>query len=344
MKLSPRDAAAFFRKPDPDRPALMIYGQDAMRVALRRAEVIRALIGPAGEDEMRLTRLAASDLRGDAAALIDAMKAMGFFPGPRAVLVEDATDAALPALQAALDDWRPGDANIVVTAGALKKDSKLRKLFEGHRTAVVAALYDAPPDRAEVERMLADAGLRDAGRDALDALMALAAGLGPGDMAQLVTKIGLYKLDDPAPLTPEDVAACAPLSVEAALDDLIDVVADCREDRIDPVLSRLRAQGQTAVGISLAAGRHFALLYRLAGDPGGPDAAAGRVRPPLFGPRRDRVLRQARSWGAARLEEALTLIVDTDLALRSAGQTAPQMALVERMLVRLAHLGQRRQA
>ena len=342
MKLSPRDAAAFFRKPDTDRPGLLIYGQDPMRVALRRAEVVKALVGPQGEDEMRLTRLAASDLRGDAATLIDAIKAMGFFPGPRAVLVEDANEAALPALQAALDDWRQGDANLVVTAGALKKESKLRKLFEGHKTALVAAIYDDPPGRAEVERMLAEAGLRDVSRDAMDALMPLAGGLGPGDLAQLVTKIGLYKLGEPAPLSPEDVAACAPLSVEGALDDLIDVVADCHEARIDPVLARLRAQGQSAVGISLAAGRHFGLLYRLAGDPGGAAAAAGRVRPPLFGPRRDRVIRQAQTWGAPRLEEALALIVDTDLALRSARQTAPQMALVERMLLRLAHLGQRR--
>lgn len=342
MKLSPRDAAAYFRKPDPDRPGVLIFGQDPMRVALRRAEVVKALTGPAAEEEMRLTRLTGADLRGDAAALIDAVKAIGFFPGPRAVVVEDATETTLPALQAALDDWRPGDATLVVTAGALRKESKLRKLFEGHRTALAAAIYDDPPARADVERMLGDAGLPPPPRDAVEALMALAQGMGPGDLTQLVAKIGLYKLGDPAPLTPADIAACAPLSVEAAVDDLIDVVADCREDRIDPVLSRLRAQGQTAVGICIAAGRHFNLLYRLAGDPGGPEAGAGRVRPPLFGPRRDRLVRQARSWGAMRLEEALTLIVDTDLALRSAAQTAPQMALVERMLLRLSRLGQRR--
>jgi len=46
--------------------------------------------------------------------------------------------------------------------------------------------------------------------------------------------------------------------------------------------------------------------------------------------------RQAQAWGAARLEAAVTLLTDTDLALRSAGRTAPAMALVERALIRLA--------
>ena len=48
MKLTGRDAAAYFRKPDPEKAGLLIYGADAMRVALRRQEVIAALIGPAG--------------------------------------------------------------------------------------------------------------------------------------------------------------------------------------------------------------------------------------------------------------------------------------------------------
>ena len=171
MKLSPRDAAAFFRKPDPDRPGLLIYGQDPMRVALRRAEVVKALTGPAADEEMRLTRLSGAELRGDAAALIDAIKAIGFFPGPRAVVVEDATETTLPALQAALDDWRPGDATLVVTAGGLRKESKLRKLFEGHRAALAAAIYDDPPGRADVERMLTEAGMPPPSRDAVDALL-----------------------------------------------------------------------------------------------------------------------------------------------------------------------------
>jgi DNA polymerase-3 subunit delta len=82
MKLSPRDAPGYFARPDAARPGLLIYGADGMRVALRRQQVIKALIGPQGEEEMRLTRMTAADLRKDPAMLLDAVKAQGFFPGP----------------------------------------------------------------------------------------------------------------------------------------------------------------------------------------------------------------------------------------------------------------------
>lgn len=107
MKLNPREAEGYFAKPDADKTGLLIYGADAMRVALKRQQVLAALLGPAAEEEMRLTRMPASDLRGDPAMLLDAVKAVGFFPGPRAVFVEDATETAAPAILAALDDWQP---------------------------------------------------------------------------------------------------------------------------------------------------------------------------------------------------------------------------------------------
>ena len=75
MKLNARDAAGYFRKPDPDKAGLLIYGGDPMRIAMKRAEAIKALIGEQGEDEMRLTRMQAGDLRKDAAPLVDAIKA-----------------------------------------------------------------------------------------------------------------------------------------------------------------------------------------------------------------------------------------------------------------------------
>ena len=99
MKLSSRDAAAYFRKPDPAKAGLLIFGRDAMRVSLRRQEVVAALIGPDGVDEMRLERVAAGDLRRTPALLLDGIKARGFFPGPRVVLVEEAGDGVTAAVK-----------------------------------------------------------------------------------------------------------------------------------------------------------------------------------------------------------------------------------------------------
>lgn len=342
MNLKGRDAESYFARPDPDKTGVLIYGADAMRVALKRQQVLAALLGPSAEEEMRLTRMQGGDLRSDPAALLDAVKAVGFFPGPRAVFVEEAGEAAAAAVQAALEDWAPGDAQIIVTAGGLKKSSKLRKAFEGHRNAYAVGLYDDPPSRAEIERTLAEAGIQAVPADSMAALTNLANDLGPGDFARTVEKIALYKFGDDSQLTLDDIDACAPQSTEAALDDLLNAVADSRSGEIGPLLRRLQAQGTNAVSLCIGATRHFRTLYAAASAPGGAAAGVGRLRPPVFGKRRDQILRQAQHWGAPKLETALTVLTDTDLMLRSAGQTAPAMALVERALIRLAMLGRAR--
>ncbi|SFB13526.1 DNA polymerase III, delta subunit [Poseidonocella pacifica] len=342
MKLTTRDALRYFARPEPERAGLLIYGGDAMRVALRRQEVIAALIGPKGEEEMRLTRLQASDLRKDPAALSDAIKAQSFFPGPRVAFLEEATEQLAPKILPALQDWGPGDAQVIVTAGQLKPTSKLRKFFEGHRNAYAVGIYDDPPSREEIEASLRTAGLNDISSDAMADLVGLSRALDPGDFRQTLEKISLYKIGDEAPLSPEDIAACAPVSTEAAVDDLLHVVAEARIGELASVMSRLRAQGINPTSICIAGMRHFKTLYAAASDPGGASVGIGKVRPPVNGPRRNRMAQQASSWGAFKLQDALETLTDLDLKLRSAAQTAPAAELVERAMIRLAMLNRER--
>ena len=339
MKLSPRDANRYFDAPDPGKTGLLIYGADAMRVALKRQQVIAALIGPQGEEEMRLTRIPATDLRGDPAQVLDALKAQSFFPGPRVVFVEDAPDSTAKAITAAMQDWAEGDAQLVVTAKQLTPRSALRKLFEGHKNAYAVGIYDDPPSRDEIEAELRKAGLTP-DRDAMADLTGLAQVLDPGDFRQTLEKIALYKLNDDTPVTPEDVANCAPASTEAATDDALMAVAEGRVGDIGPLLRRLQAQGTQPVALCIGASRHFRALHAAASDPGGPAQGIGRLRPPVPYKLRDRMGRQAARWGVFKLEQALGILTETDLTLRSA-QKAPPMAIVERALIRLAMLGAR---
>ncbi len=335
MILRGAEASRYFAKPDPSRAGLLIFGADPMRVALKRAEVIAALIGPDGEGEMRLTRIAAADLRKDPAQLLDALKAQGFFPGPRVTLLEDAADALMPLVEATLKDWRPGDAQLIVTAGGLTGKSILKKLFETRPDVYCAGLYDDPPTREEIEAGLKKAGLTSIDREAMADLTTLSRAIDPGDFRQTLEKIALYKWGDSAPLTSTEVAMLAPATIEAELDDLLNAVADGRNAAIAPLLRRLEGQGVTAVGLCIGALRHFRTLHSASADPGGPASGLARARPPVFGPRRDIMLRQASGWGLRALEQALALLVETDLTLRSTSR-APTMAVMERALIRLA--------
>jgi DNA polymerase III subunit delta len=333
MILKGAEAARYCAKPDPGRAGLLIFGADAMRVALKRQEAIAALVGPEGEAEMRLTRMSGADLRKDASLLLDAIKAVGFFPGPRVVFVEEVTDGLTETVGVALANWKPGDATIIVTAGGLTGKSALKTLFEKHPSAVCIGLYDEPPGREEIEAALKAAGLVNIDREAMTDLNTLARALDPGDFRQTLEKIALYKYGDPAPLTPADVAAMAPATIEAEVDDLIDAVAEARSAAIGPLFRRLEGQGVLPVTICIGALRHFRILHQAATDPAGPGAGIQRAR--VNFKQKDAMGRQAGQWGVRTLEGAVAILLETDLTLRSASK-APGMALMERALIRIA--------
>lgn len=338
MILKGAEAVRYFSRPDPGKAGLLIFGADAMRVALKRQEAIAALIGPQGEEEMRLSRISGADLRKDAALLLDAIKEVGFFPGPRVAFVEEATDSLTETIGTALKEWRPGDAQIVVTAGGLTAKSALKTLFDKHPHAVSIGLYDDPPGREEIEAALAKAGLTRIEPAAMADLTVLARSLDPGDFRQTLEKIALYKWRDEAPLTAPEVAAMAPATIEAEVDELVNAVAEGRGNGIGPLLRRLEGQGTAPVTLCIQTLRHFRNLHAAASDPGG--AMVGIQKARVNFKAKDAMGRQAQSWGQRGLEQALSLLVETDLTLRSASR-APAMAVMERALIRLAMMARR---
>ena len=333
MILKGVEATRYFGKPDPAKAGLLIFGADPMRVALKRAEVVAALIGPEGAAEMRLTRISGAELRKDAALLMDAVKAMGFFPGPRVALVEDATDSLAPLIEAALKDWRNGDAQIIVTAGGLTGKSALKVLFEKHPAVWCAGLYDDPPSREEIEDALRKAGLRSIDPAASADLHMLARSLDPGDFRQMLEKIALYKHGDDTALRADEVAALAPATIEAEVEEVVNATADKRLGDIGPLMRRLEGQGMQPVTICIRALQHFRVLHAAASDPSGQAMMRARVNFKA----KEAMARQASNWGTSGLENALTALIDCDLTLRSTSR-APTFALMERTLMRLASM------
>jgi len=101
---------------------------------------------------------------------------------------------------------------------------------------------------------------------------------------------------------------------------------------IGPVLRRLEGQGVLPVTLCIGALRHFTTLHLMNTDPEGP--ASGFAKARGFFKRRDRMMKQASNWTVRQVEKALSLLVETDLTLRSTSR-APAMAVMERTLIRI---------
>lgn len=314
---------------------MLVTGEDGARVAEARSTLVRALVGPEAEAEMRLERITAAELRRDGTLLLDAIKAVGFFPGPRAVLVEDATDGLAPAAASALDAWAAADARLVVTGTGLAAKGALRKLFEGRRDAAAITLYDDPLTEAEVGDLLREAGLSRIEPAAREEISLLAQTLTPGDFRGLVERLSLHQIGAEGPLAAAAVIALAPQGGEAEVDDLLAAVTEGRRDRVAPLLARLAAEGVGPVAVAIQALRHMRALLAVASDPNGIQAGLSALRPPAGGARRQALSKAAESWRREKIEDALRALVELDLELRSGGRL-PDHALLERVLIRLA--------
>ncbi len=350
MKLAGARAAAFCARPAPEMigrlTGALLHGPDAGLVALRRRELVDVLTEG---DDLRLTRLEPGMALKSPVEIDAALRARGFFPGRRVVLIEGARDTLAGPLKEILAGIDPHDGSrradqdafLVVTASGLTARSALRRLFEGAGGLASLGLYPEPPGEAELAALLGEAGL--AGGLSSEAAQDLAAGadqIDRGALLQLIEKIGVFSLDRNGPLDQAALAPLLPAAADSGLDRLVAVVAEGRAEAVGPLIGRLSAAGVGAAGMLIATGRHFRQLLGLAAARDGIDAALGRLRPPAFGPRRQALAAQARRWGPGRLETANRLLFQADRTLRSAG-ARPDRALVERCLIRLAMMAAR---
>ena len=338
MKLTNRDIVSFFKSPPKGMTGVLIYGNDPMRVADKRQQLIQSLLGPNANEEMRLARISRENLKKTPEQAIDLCKAQGFFPGARALLIEDANETITETIFKAIDAWKDGDATIIVTAGSLKPSSSLRKFFDKEKKIFSVAIYANPITKFEVERIVAESGLQSVTQESLTQLATIASELQPGDFKQSVEKLALYKLNDETPVSYQDIINCTPASNEADIDEILNIVVAGNEFKVSQIIGRLRSQGTLPVTLIIAATRHFKALFSIISNPGGVSAGASALRPPVFGPRKDALAKQAQDWGAAKIKIAIKILIATDLQLRSSNQRAPQMALVERLFIRIAML------
>ena len=318
----------------PNTRAWLVHGTDDGLVSERAGQIVHAFHKVTG-DPGDVLRLDDSDLAEDPDRLSVELRTQPMFGGPNAVRVRAGARLRPDIVEPLLE---PGALTglLVVEAGNLKKDAKIRKLFEGSRDGAMAiACY--PDDHRSLERMI-DSVFQDAQISAdRDTRQYLADRLGAdrGLSRGEVEKLALYA-GTGATITSEDIDAIVGDAVEQALDRIIYATFNGRPARAIAEWDRALAAGQSPQAVLIALQRHATVLQRLHSYGGGKpiEQQIRSARPPIHFKRQGEVTAQMRMWSQTSIEVTLSKLQRaTRMARRT---TALETAGIGALIIELA--------
>jgi len=321
-----------------DCRAALVYGPDAGLVAERASALAETFAGK-DKDATEFVRLDERDLADDPARIEIELRTVSMFAKRKVVRVTANPRLDVAALKALLEDLF--DGALIIEAGALRPDSALRKLFEGHPTAVAMASYvDEGSVLDVIDAELGKAGLKIDS----DTRAYLTTRLGADQALSRaeVAKLALFSAGNER-VSAEDIDEIVGDSAEIAVENFVYEVSGGDAKEAVRQLARLDAAG-TEPSIALAAlGRHFALLHRIAAAQAAGasiDQVLRSQRPRPNFKRENALIADSRRLGAQRLLEAIPMIHDAVKWSR----LNPDLnrALAERLVLALTRRGESR--
>ena len=337
MKIEPRQAEAFLRKPDPRIRGVVIYGNDDGLIAERAVALARTVCDDL-KDPFRVIDISGEALKNDPARLADEFGAMSMLGGRRVIRVRPAGEETVAALEN-LVAAPAGDALIVVEGGNLSPRSGLRALAETE--ACLAAMPCYMDNEAAIEGLVESAARAQGLAVEGDALQWIVERLG-GDRGQTrseIDKLLLYKAGDASKtVTLDDAIAVLGDTAAIGIDNVIAATFDGELVALDRALDRVFAEGGHPVQLVRSLQRHADQLHLVSGHAakgGNLEAAMFKARGlPRGGPVRQRFERHLRAWPLPRLGSALSAILDAEIECKRTG--LPDEAIARRLCLRLA--------
>lgn len=346
MEVSPRGAEAFVRKPPADVGAVFVYGANRGLVRERARALVAGSLG--GDDEsFRLVRLSVAEVaEGGLRRLLDEALAISFDGGARVLWIEGQAEKCASVLSGYLEQLAAGALGepqsagfpfLVAEGGALPKRNKTVAEFSRAKHGAALACYG--------ENMRDLVGLIDSHFEACgverDAREALSSRLAPDRMLvrRELEKLSLYRgAENSARVSLAEVEAAVADNSDSDLDDLSFAVGGRNPKATRRALARLRDERRPGAVLLRACARHFLRLAEAAAhmqtNGGNPDGAMQSLRPPVFWQRQSAFRNQLNVWDAARLEAALSVLLEAETIAKSG--RVPADAYAARRLLALS--------
>lgn len=342
MILSKRpDIDRFIDRPDPAVRAVLIYGRDR-GVVRERAERLSGKVTPDLSDPFNVALLTDGDLESDPARLEGELAALSMTGGRRLIrlrlLGEKAgvDRTAAEALTAHAEGKLNPDAVFVIEAGALGRDSALRKAAEKSAEARVIPCYE--DEAGDVARMIREALREDNVSLTSEALEIFVARLPRerGVVRQEIERLALYiGPGSGATLGADELEDFMGVEPEASLSDAAMDAFGARSAQVRAGLVRAFAEGESGPMAVRAASQHLGRLRRVVTlARSGADLKEAAKAAGVFWKQEREFLRQARAWSLSELDVAQTDLLEADRLCKRAG--SPDALIAERTLLSVA--------
>jgi DNA polymerase-3 subunit delta len=334
VALRGKEIDAFLARPDPGRPIILLYGPDAGLVR-ERADALLSSAVDDPNDPFSLVKLDGDELSAEPSRLVDEAMTVPLFGGRRAIRVRAGSRSFASGVDT-LADTPLKDCRIVIEAGELRPESPLRKACERAKTAVAIGCY--PDGERELSKLIDDelriADLRIAA-DARATLMALLGGDRQASRNEL-RKLTLYA-HGKGEVTLDDVMAVVADASELKLDPIVDGAFAGRADLVEGEFAKAMVAGTYPGVIISAAQRQAAWLHKSAlaiaeGTPLSTVLDGGFPR--LHFSRKGAVETALRHFNAARLAAVIDQLATAALDMRK--QPAIAAAIAQRALLSVA--------
>lgn len=342
MILSKRpDIERFLGRPDPAIRAALLYGRD-LGVVRDRGHALAARLVPNPDDPFDVALLTEQDLADDGGRLEGELAAQSLMGGRRLVRLRlTAEKPAADKLAAeALDRHAKGELNpdafFLIEAGALGRESSLRKAAEKANAAAAIPCYEDEP--GDVARLVRETLAKDQVSLNADALQLFVQRMPKerGVARQEIERLALY-------LGPGSGMTATPADLEPFLgvepeSSLLDAASDAFGGRLGEAQAGLRRAAQEgesgpaavrAIGIHLGRLRRTLTLIKAGAGPQEAAKASG-----VFWKQEREFLRQARTWTLDELDRIQPQVLEADRACKTAG--SPDRLIAERLALTVA--------
>jgi DNA polymerase-3 subunit delta len=340
VALRGKDVDSFLARPDLGRPIILLYGPDAGLVR-ERADALMASAVDDPNDPFSLVRLDGDELAAEPSRLVDEAMTVPLFGGRRAIRVKAGSRSFASGVET-LADSPIKDCRIVIEAGELRPEAPLRKACERARNAVAIACY---PDTERDLTKLIDDELRASNLkiapDARATLMSLLGGDRQASRNEL-RKIALYAHGQ-REITLDDVMAVVSDASDFKLDPIVDGAFAGQPATVETEFAKAMVAGTYPGLIISAAQRQVAALHKAALLMEGGASASSAAEsgfPRLHFSRKNVVETALRNFSATRLAQVMDQLAVAALDVRKQSSLGP--VITQRALMSIAVNARRR--